>query len=1165
MHLSALAVAVVALVAVGSAFGDEMDIIGCQGIVSSPVPLTFDDVEIVLKKDGQQLQQTEVSPHDGYYFLPLDTIGSYTVEINAPSHWNFVPKKVAVNFDGERDLCSLGQDISFTFVGINVTGQVRVEGTTQGPSNVNVGLFLQDSEEAETQAAVVTTNHLGEFTFPHVLPGEYTVRALETAWSFSKSSENVVVDFSSSSHATLVISGYDIVVNLVNDDGAPAKGVVVFIASESDHETCPHLQHSPQPKVQSIDKIWCSESSDDKGVVTFRGVNPGKHNILPLFVDPQGESYVITPSHKEVEVANENLHIPEPFSLEGIFVSVLVMSEIGEALPGASVALTTLSDGHGMDAISDSFGLASFSHVPSGSFKIIASHNDDLEFQPLQVAVNSASNSFSISPALIKVCGSLKAGLMTVGFPVALNDVEVSAFVSSKDANAHASTTTTTNAEGNFCFMLPPRSSVKITVHPDASVYWSPSEIVAPVLELYSGKTLLIFDQALGTIQGVVSCLDTCPDDLFISISSSHAAAPIQSTASSSQGHLATSQKKKVNAIVNENGDAVFAINGLGLQSYSVWVSKAEWCFNPKSVEVLVHSDHMFINGSPIESVGFSQKGFTLHITSTHEMDVSISHDGHDGEVVSISQGKSRVCLQSSGLYSITPLTQYKLEKEKYTFDTNLPEPIVLNVQSIKYTGTVQLPTTCPSILVNVKVVSEGGDNKSMVSPSFERSTNGMFTYTFPIVVPRGATVDVSVTGCEDLYISPHSIQVPFPVTRDSEAEQPSILFSGREGAKVSVSVQPPISNVDVSLSLTCEDGEGTASLSDVTNEKGIVEFRVLDENCAMVASASKQGYNFVQDDETPLLFHATELSSLQIIATYLNGAPAKGVVMTASGGSFRKTRASDENGSVMLKDLEPAQYFVKPLLKDHALDPPSQSVDVRAGENKIISFTARKTLFSISGSISSLGGGFVGNVNVFIIGEDGSVFETTTGEDGNFNFPGLRSPSRYSIQCVTSTGSHEFQPATQSITVNEEDVVDVVFVAVKNTRQCIISGRVQSPEGVYLGGVRLELVDASTGSTIATARPFPGNYFEFNNLPQQQYSEPLVIRASTFNWFAQIDVQNCNTRTHIIVEGGNIGEEMMDKETTKTKFSFSTVLPAIVAAALVTLFVTNAKLVGLK
>eukprot|EP00056_Hartaetosiga_gracilis_P020276 m.18504 g.18504 ORF g.18504 m.18504 type:complete len:1164 (-) comp8321_c0_seq5:105-3596(-) len=1157
-------VAVVSVIALSFATrvisGGDVDIAGCQGTVSSPIKIPLEDVEIILKQHDVEVQRTEVSPHDGYFFLPLDTKGQYSVEVQAPSNWNFVPHSVSVSFDGETDMCSLGEDVTFAFVGLNVTGQVRVEGTNQGPSSVDVGLFSE--EDNEERVAVATTSESGAFLFPHILPGQYVVRALETAWSFSKSSEHVEVNFESATAASLIISGYDITVSVLND-GSVTEGVMVFISSEEDHDPCPHIQRSPQPQMNGGDGIWCSEASDANGVVTFRGVNPGNHTIIPLYMDAQGEKYDITPSSIDVEVLHENLQVSTPFTVVGVYVTVQVMSETGLPLPGAAVSIATLKDEDVMDAVSDNNGIASFSHVVSGNYKIAVVHGDDVEFHIQRVTVGTSSHHFEISPSLVKVCGHLKRGAIAMGEDIDVENIRVHARV---DDDAQASTSTETDTNGNFCFMFSPGSFVTIALEKTSAVYWTPSQLSANALSFHSGETQLSFNQALGEINGVISCLDVCPQDLLVSLS-------MPSDTSS------PAVKKKFDAVVNDEGNAVFSVSSLSLQQYVVSVSKSEWCFGPKSVEVIVTPDHMSIDGSPHSSIQFSQKGFSLHIIASQEMDVAIEHE--DGEeVVPISKGKSRLCLQSKGTYTITPRTSYRLEKDSYVFNTDSPQPIVLNVESIEYVGHVLLPSTCPAMSIRINTIErhEGEDTNhaptkqqadeslQLLSPTFHGGKDGMFNYSFPVVVPRDKSVTVSVLGCTDLYVSPHEITVAFP-TIASGVPSTNVTFIGREGTKLVVFTEPPIEGAEVTLYLECVNAEEEPSqFQGVTNEQGLAEFRVLDDDCTTSASISKTGYSFAVDRDNNLMFYATQLSSLEIITEYANGIAAVDVVVTVSGGSYRKTRASDENGLVSFTKLEPTQYFVKPLYKEHVLEPASQSVDIAPGEHKTINFIAKRTSFSAHGVVSTLGGGSLANAKLTLSSLEGEdELHTLTGDDGEFRFSGLKPFSSYVVRCDVSVQTHVFQPLEVSFKVEEEDVVDISFVATKNTKQCEISGRLNPPTGVSLSSIRVEVVEPETGVAVVSTRPFPGNYFEFRSLPQQQYATPLVVRASTHNWFSQQSVNGCSSLEHVHLNEGTMTEVVSDEAEEGSLFSLGDIVPAFLAAIMLCLFAMNAQILGLR
>lgn len=118
------------------------------------------------------------------------------LQISPPEGWTFDPSEVIVNFDGETDPCSLGQDINFDFKGFSVFGSVISSGFAQGPAGVSLTLSGPDGLSLSTSSGVG-----GGFHFDSISPGAYslvashpTLKFLQSKYAFTITNKNVQVD-----------------------------------------------------------------------------------------------------------------------------------------------------------------------------------------------------------------------------------------------------------------------------------------------------------------------------------------------------------------------------------------------------------------------------------------------------------------------------------------------------------------------------------------------------------------------------------------------------------------------------------------------------------------------------------------------------------------------------------------------------------------------------------------------------------------------------------------------------------------------------------------------------------------------------------------------------------------------------------------------------------
>lgn len=63
------------------------------------------------------------------------------------------------------------------------------------------------------------------------------------------------------------------------------------------------------------------------------------------------------------------------------------------------------------------------------------------------------------------------------------------------------------------------------------------------------------------------------------------------------------------------------------------------------------------------------------------------------------------------------------------------------------------------------------------------------------------------------------------------------------------------------------------------------------------------------------------------------DGAPLQGVLLSVSGGSFRRNSLTGPEGQLSFKSLSPGEYYLKPLLKEYRFDPPHLQFEVKEGD----------------------------------------------------------------------------------------------------------------------------------------------------------------------------------------------------------------------------------------
>jgi hypothetical protein len=71
---------------------------------------------------GVKVAEGDCSPN-GYYFVPVDNAGSYTVRVHGPQGWVFKPQELSIACDSSS--CNGGQDVNFEVAGVELSGHLQ--------------------------------------------------------------------------------------------------------------------------------------------------------------------------------------------------------------------------------------------------------------------------------------------------------------------------------------------------------------------------------------------------------------------------------------------------------------------------------------------------------------------------------------------------------------------------------------------------------------------------------------------------------------------------------------------------------------------------------------------------------------------------------------------------------------------------------------------------------------------------------------------------------------------------------------------------------------------------------------------------------------------------------------------------------------------------------
>ncbi|XP_052805284.1 nodal modulator 1-like [Mya arenaria] len=1014
--------------------GTIADVLGCGGFVKSDVEINFSLVEIKLYTPHKSIKyQTDCAPNTGYYLIPLYDKGDFVLKVEPPAGWSFEPESVELHVDGEKDPCSLGQDINFVFTGFSLNGKVVSKGQKFGPEGVLVNLFKAGSKDI-LQSTKTTQD--GSYQFTKVLPGKYDVRASsgkDQKYRFEKSEVSVEIGLDNGdAGSSLVIAGYS-VSGLVYSEGEPIKGVNFLLYSTTvNQKDVLECDKSAMSGMGKSDKPLCHVTSDASGKFTFPCLVTGDYYLIPFY---KGEhiTFDVEPEKLPFQVGHSDLQLEQTFQVAGFSVTGQVVdSPKGKGIGGVTVLL----NGEAVKKTGPD-GLYHLENMKTGMYRLnMRAENLEFEEQNIRITPNTPQLP-DIIPARFNLCGKVTINKFPEGLSTQTIKRKMIIFPEGKGS---AAVSKETGEDGRFCSYVAPGKYV-VRVHlSDAEI--KAGLTIAPVEQLVTitNKPILdlVFSQFRAKVTGSVTCIEKCGP---IEIS-------LDAVGRSDKQIAQTQGNQKTSTFTFEN-----VLPG----KYKATVLRDSLCWEEKTLELEVTSKND-------DSLSFLQTGYILKCTISHSTTLNFSQDKKADSVGSfeLNKGKNRFCLAQPGVYQLRPDSCHKFEKDVYNYDTSNPETLTMTAVSHLALGTVSTDQPVNDAMVTIES-SLGTDPTTLGPLTLEKAAGNASqakeaqVYKFSYWAKTGESVKVSVKSSEMLY-SPPVLQISI----SGEVCPGEVFkFKGERGQFIVGHVTPPLSGVKVTVTDSQSRMEPVVAQ---TSDKGDFKIGPLHKGFDYVVSAEKEGYVMEKEEGEMAAFRARQLSRIDVKIADEEGGALDGVLLSLSGEKqYRSNNLTRDDGTMTFIGLSPGQYFLRPMMKEYKFEPVSRVIEVTEGTAVNIDIKGVRTAYSCYGMVTSLNGEPESGLFVEALGQgDCSMYqeESKTEQTGHYRIRGLQPNCTYEIRLKIGEMNKHIEraaPKSRFVVVENSDFTGVNIIAFRRMNQMDISGNViTDPE--YLNTLKVRL-----------------------------------------------------------------------------------------------------------
>jgi len=812
----------------------------------------------------------------------------------------------------------------------------------------------------------------------------------------------------------------------VISDGEPIQGVIFSLYSQTEDVSSSCGLESVSTEV--LNENWrtvCQTISNPKGQFIFPVVPSGKYKLIPLY---QGESikFDIQPSVVELEVEDGDVLLSQKFEVQGFQVSGRVLeSQNGLGLSNALLFLNNKAV-----ATTGESGSYVLENVKTGIYHLTA-ESDDMGFEELTVRISPNTPSLpDIIASSYKVCGRIQ--LEDLPVPRQARQVIFLPIEVAKDGQEPL--LVSTDAVGVFCQLLSPGlyklEPMALEKEVSLGLKFLPSSYEVRVVETpLSG---FVFSQFRATVSGSISFIGT---NQLVTIQLSSAAKATETATT----------------------DGSFTFENVLPGNYKVAVMADNWCWRSKSIDIQVID-------KDVTDVSFEQLGFVFPVTTSHDVDLTYSVNEQSAGVLNLKAGSSEHCMEQQGSYTFNPESCHVFEPATVEWNTN--DQLLVTLTAVKH--AIGLTVESDQVIGDLQLTasSANGPVVQLVMDSVKEVSAGRVRHQFSFDGASGETFEI-VPSADSLLFFPPTLSLA--VKNNCQANMAVIL--AQKGIFLTGSVQPAIADVQVKIvgpslaeAVVIETQEDGSFSYGPVNKDG---HAVLDLAAVFSITAEKKGY-IIRPADSFGHFHAEKLAEISIRIVDYSDEPLSGVLVAAAGGiGYRQNSRSGADGIVTLSELNPGDYFIKPVLKEYQFDPISKLIHIDGGATVDLKIRGERVAFSFYGSVTALNGEPESSVNMVAVGVPGGPCsqyeeEATSETNGQFRLRGLKPQCEYIIQMRTGDGVNKniqrTLPSSQFVKMENEDVTGRNFVVIRNINHADVVVSVLVEHRDFLKSIKLNL-----------------------------------------------------------------------------------------------------------
>jgi hypothetical protein len=769
-------------------------------------------------------------------------------------------------------------------------------------------------------------------------------------------------------------------------------------------------------------KPVATTTSKADGSIRFPGIPVGLYKVI--LSPSHGQKLKLAKNEMNVEVSHENAKL-ETFIVESFTTSGKVVAG-STALKG--VKITAEFNGKQQDLISGADGSFTLAGVSKGPLTLKATL-EGYEFDTKVInKVDPDAQLPAWSPARFRLAGKVDRS----GFE---QEIRVR-FNNEKTDETVGKVIVTEN--GQFSIYLPQGDySVSVDVSAEqkqASIGFAPLEHKVKVVDKPLAN--LNFHAIKADIEGHIQCLaSNCGTGLEVTLSL--------------EGF--NPQRQPISP------DGKFKFTGVLPATYTLAVSEDGRCWERPVQQISVSKD--------VKDIVFKQIGKYITVDSTRstlliiqgikskQTQETVIVDGHN--VICVKGQDTDVTLTTKGC------EEFEINPDQLDLKEVSNGGLHVDLRPTKYSVTGRISSK--SKIADLKLVAKSEARQVEIETKLEA---GGTDYSFSLMAFPGEEVLFQPVSSEHLF-DPESLHVFV----DHDCHLEAVLFNAKAGHFVKGQITPAVEGVEIKI-INAKEASINKHTSTLTDSKGQYKLGPLPQADYKV-EAAKEGYVFEAASDG---FRSRKLASILVRVKDHDGNDLTGVVLSVSGGDYRSNTKS-KDGMAEFLSLAPAEYFVKPQLKEYEFEPKHKLMVLNEGQNAEVILSAKRVAFSIFGKVVSLNGQPEPGIILKATSKACDSTEDANSEaDGLFRFRGLKPKCEYTITLLKGDSIEKLIPNEVKVKMTETDhTLGKAIVAMRAFETMDIMLKVVE-EPKASSNIKVTLTSAEGGSFSYTTKAVSGH-----------------------------------------------------------------------------------------